>query len=135
MLGDNITTRRRDRMKLRWNIYKAKCGRDSSENSHSGSITISPSRTCESFIGTLDDLDMAKQLMMLHLQEAYDMIRATSASALTPFKSTRAVRAIHVESGCSDSDSDLNGSGFELDRRKVCMTTVPDRVKNFGERF
>ena len=116
------------------------------------------SRTCGAFIDLLKVRDLAKNLMVLRLQDADDMEetlrtyqriesrhfqgsmgsseirqRGTSAFTPTPSKPTREVRAIHVESGSSDSDSALNGSGAELDRRKVCMTTVPDRVKNFDD--
>ena len=59
--------------------------------------------------------------------------RPTSAFTPTPSKPTQAVRAIHVESGSSDSDSDLCESGAELDRRNVCMTTVPNRMKICGD--
>ena len=111
----------------------------------------------EHFIGTLDR-ELAKQLMVLRLEDADDIEemlricqriesqqsqnamgsckfrqRPTSASTPTPSKPIRGVRATHVESGSSDSDSAFNGSGAELDRRKVCMTTVPDRVKNFDD--
>ena len=87
----------------------------------------------EHFIGTLDDRDLAKQLTLLRLGDASDMEetlrtyqrmesrqsqsamgsskfrqRSTSASTPIPSKPARAVRAIHLESGSSDSDSDLN---------------------------
>ena len=87
------------------------------------------------FIGTLDDRDLKKELMVLRLQDADDMRetsrtyhrmerrqfqsamgsrkfrqRGTSASTLTPSKPIRSVRAIHVESGSSGSDSGLNRS-------------------------
>ena len=89
----------------------------------------------EHFIGTLDDRDLKKQLMVLRLEDADDMRetlrtyrriesrqfwsamrlskfqqRPTSASTPTPSKPTRSVRAIHVESGSSGSDSGLNRS-------------------------
>ena len=89
----------------------------------------------EHFIGTLEDRDMAKQMMVVRLEGVDDMKetlhryqrigsrqfqsamgsskfrqRPTSASTPTPSKPTRAVRAIHVESGSSDSDSDRVGS-------------------------
>ena len=81
----------------------------------------------EHHIGILDDLDLSKKLIMLRLEDADDMEetlrtyqriesrhfqgamgsseirqRGTSASTPTPSKPTRAVRAIHVESGSSD---------------------------------
>ena len=85
----------------------------------------------EHFIGALEDRYMAKQMMVLRLEDVDDMketlrtyqriesrqfqsamgsrkFRQLPKSASTPTlsKPTRAVRAIHVESGSSDSDSD-----------------------------
>ena len=81
----------------------------------------------EHHIGILDDLDLSKKLIMLRLEDADDMeetlrtyqriesrhfqgamgsseIRQRGTSSTpTPSKLTRAVRAIHVESGSSDS--------------------------------
>ena len=38
-----------------------------------------------------------------------------------------------MESGSSDSDMDLDRLGVEMDLRKVCMITEPDRMKNVND--
>ena len=108
----------------------------------------------EHFISTLDDRDLAKQLTLLRLSDADDMeetLRAyqrmknryTKASMgprkwhqrskfhadQIPSKSTRAVRAIRVESESSSSESKSSGSEEYVDLRRVGATTVPTQVK------
>ena len=87
------------------------------------------------YIGTLDDLELARMLTMLHLGDADDLeetlqesenieVRESHASmgsskfrqlptpiaAQTQAKSSRAVRAIHVDIESSGSDVDSSGS-------------------------
>ena len=38
-----------------------------------------------------------------------------------------------MESGSSDSDMDLDRLGVEMDLRKVCRMTEPDRMKNVND--
>ena len=103
---------------------------------------------------TLDDLDLAKQLTLLRLSDADDKEETLRAyqrmenrytkapigpgkfhqrlkfhADQVPSKSTRAVRAIRVESESSSSESDFSGSEEDVVHRRVCATTVPTQVK------
>ena len=122
-----------------------------------GTVTIRREHV-EHFIGTLDDRGLAKQLTMLRLNdvdELEDTLRAcqrmedrqaqvpTGSSTFrqrfvpklppAPSKPTRAVRAIHVESASSDSDSDLSDVEVEVNHRNVCAATTMDHAKKFGD--
>ena len=46
-----------------------------------------------------------------------------------PIKSARAVRAIKVESESSISGSDISETDIDVDRRRICASTVSNQVK------
>ena len=108
----------------------------------------------EHFFYTLDDRYLAKQLTLLRLSDDDDMEETLRAyqrmenrytktpmglgkfhqrskvhADHVPSKSTRAVRAIRLGSESSNLESNSSGSEEDVDRHRVCATTVPTQVK------
>uniref|UniRef100_A0AAV1TG54 Uncharacterized protein n=1 Tax=Peronospora matthiolae TaxID=2874970 RepID=A0AAV1TG54_9STRA len=103
----------------------------------------------EHFIATLDDRELAKQLILLRLANVNELDetlrasqriksrqlrtstgsnkfrqRAIASQNSTPFKTARAARAIRERIESSGSESDSIGSDEDKDRRQLCMTTT-----------
>ena len=112
----------------------------------------------EHFIGTLDNRELADQLLLLRLANAdaleetlraYQRGRSRQSKATmgsnkfrqkaitppvpAPSKPARAVRVIRMESSSSESESDLSGSEPDSELRQVYMAAKPDRPKNSNE--
>ena len=103
----------------------------------------------------LEDRDLAKQLTLLRLMdvdEVEETLRAcqrmensqvkalmgsnkfhqrtTAYSNPILSKTARSVREIREKVESSGSGSNLAGSDEDMDRRRVCVTTTPDREKS-----